>query len=340
MSGNRPGDGNNRQRIFSATSNASSSSYKDNSFSNHRESLDRRPTTRSSSNTFLGSTAAPSGSNRRLYQFNSSVNHCDSQRAAASSNGLPFEASSFLNHQSEGTDTLEIKRQYENLISQIQQLHPAFVEDGQHPPPMRMDSLPNNEALFMDRAVKLQEAQQRLIQLQELMQNVSLELDCNPYGHLSVGDNKNKKLPKESQMDFLRNVPSINSMPTAPRITLPRVSPHNNSAQANRESRLASGRHLHSPTPQNNLSHESINPKRPYASSNANGSLLDVFGRSEPSFDSSDADDHPIGPEEEENVQDVNSSQDPLLQPEVQNTSYRVPLVRPFILNSLKGLVC
>jgi len=289
----------------------SSSSYKEHSSNmNHSRPLEngdqRRGTTR------LPSTHFQNGMGRDGAQRhqNSSSSRDIQQRPASL-----FDSATALNHQPEG-DQQEVKRQYENIMAQIQQLHPTFIDETQ-PAFMRQEvvTTPNNESVYINRAAKLQEAQQRLIQLQELMQHVSIDLDCNPYSH--VADNKNRK-PREFPMDFLRNVPSGTR-------SAARANPHSTPRQSNRSSQPQLP--LFPSVPQNNLSQEIINPKRTYSSSHhVNGSLMDVFTRSEPSFDSSDPEENdPIGIEED--AQDAQSSHDPILPNENPNSSFRAPLV-------------
>lgn len=176
------------------------------------------------------------------------------------------------------------KWQYENAMSQLQQMHSPY-SDEPTPNATRAEISSSAETVYTsisNRARKLQEAQQRLVQLQELMQNVSIDLDFNPY--TQQNDDKNCK-PKEFPLDFLRNVSSNGSArtPTIPRVnpSVPRYlnkGPH--------QHQIAASGHLFSP--QNNLSHDSFgSPKRYSTSSQVNGSLLDVFTQGEPSFDSS-----------------------------------------------------
>ena len=142
-----------------------------------------------------------------------------------------------------------------------------------------------------NRSRKLQEAQQRLLQLQELMQNVSLDLDCNPFAQQQQQEehknNKPRRDVRDLSLDFLRNVPSTSSGYTRTTTSIPRVNPN--------VSRL-SNQH-YAGAQQNNLSHDSLSsPKRYPSQSQVNGShhltMLDVFHpRSEPSFDDSSDDD-------------------------------------------------
>lgn len=313
MSGNRPGDDGNRRRNLSVASNASSSSCKDNTYMNHRVPVtEQRRQSRPS--TEIHQVITRDNGQRFQYSMNPSSFRSSQQRPAGSHFA---EVSSASNSQPEG-DQQEAKRQYENIVAQIQQLHPTFMDEMQQPTTIQPDAVADT-SVYVNRAIKLREAQQRLRQLQELMQNVSIDLDCNPYSHLV--DTKSRK-PKDFPMDFLKNLSSSGSARTT---SIPRINPQSTPRQPN-----GSQRHQrYSPTQQNNLSQESISPKRLYSSSQANGSLLDVFPRSEPSFDSSDADENPIGVDEEDNMPDVNSSQDPLIQHEAQNNSYRAPLVSP-----------
>jgi hypothetical protein len=132
------------------------------------------------------------------------------------------------------------------------------------------------------------------------MQNVSIDLDYNPY--TQQNEEKNSK-PKEFPLDFLRNVSSNgpSRTPTIPRIN-PGVPRHLNKG-THQQQIGASSNHLYSP--QNNLSHDSLgSPKRYSTSSQVNGSLLDVFAQGEPSFDSSNEE------AEETRIEEVNGQDD------------------------------
>lgn len=163
-----------------------------------------------------------------------------------------------------------------------------------------------------NRARKLQEAQQRLLQLQELMQNVSLDLDINPFSQQPAERAKNNKPRRDMRdlsLDFLRNVPSTSARtPTS----IPRVNPNVSRNYAGAQ--------------QNNLSHDSLSsPKRYPSQSQVNGSqlLLDVFARSEPSFDNSsddvDEDDDRIEADEDEE-DNIPHSESQLLNGEASST--------------------
>jgi hypothetical protein len=218
-----------------------------------------------------------------------------------------YDSGSALNNPSEGEhremqekmrELQQKKWQYENAMSQLQQMHSPF-SDEPTPNATRAEMTNNAETVYTsisNRARKLQEAQQRLIQLQELMQNVSIDLDYNPY--TQQNEDKNSK-PKEFPLDFLRNVSSNGPTrtPTIPRVN-PSVPRHLN--KGTHQQQMGASTHLF--LPQNNLSHDSLgSPKRYSTSSQVNGSLLDVFAQGEPSFDSSNEE-----AEEETRIEEVN----------------------------------
>jgi hypothetical protein len=180
-------------------------------------------------------------------------------------------------------------------------MHSPF-SDEPTPNATRAEMTNNAETVYTsisNRARKLQEAQQRLIQLQELMQNVSIDLDYNPY--TQQNEEKNSK-PKEFPLDFLRNVSSNGPArtPTILRVN-PSIPRHLN--KGTHQQQMGANAHLFSP--QNNLSHDSLgSPKRYSTSSQVNGSLLDVFAQGEPSFDSSNEE------AEETRIEEVNAQDD------------------------------
>lgn len=202
---------------------------------------------------------------------------------------------------------------YDSAMFQLQHLHSPF-SDEPTPNAARAELTSHNEALYASidsRTRKLQEAQQRLIQLQELMQNVSLDLDYSPYNQ-QIEDKVNK--PKEFPLDFLRNVaPNMQQRNTVLPRAIPSVSRPSNNEQQQQQMGVAGATFQYSP--QNNLSHESFSsPKRYSTSSQVNGSLLDVFARGEPSFESSNEDVEEAANEGDEvNAQDDASSHDQLL---------------------------
>lgn len=309
----------NRQRNLSVTSNTSSSSYKDNSSINQRNSdqaPDQRRASRSARTTTSNSNGVRESARLSFTATNSTFR--DFQRPTSL-----FETAASLNNPTEGEhremqekmrELQHKKWQYENAMSQLQQMHSPFADEPT--PNAARAEMSNNETVYAsmsNRARKLQEAQQRLLQLQELMQNVSIDLDYNPYAQQS--EDKNNK-PKEFPLDFLRNVSSNlpARTPTIPRVNPSSVPRHLNKGPHQHQLGAAAGA-VHHFSPQNNLSHDSLSsPKRYSTSSQVNGSLLDVFARGEPSFDSSneEVDDAAIEGEEV-NTQDVHSSHEQLL---------------------------
>ena len=331
MSGSRPVNGN-RQRNLSVTSNTSSSSYKDNSSVNYRNADNvpdqRRPTSRST----RSSSSVANGARENVRQT-LSANHTfrDFQRPTSlfEAAGPSFSNPSENEHREmvEKMRELQKKYQYDNAMSQLQHMHSPFSDEPT--PNATRAELTNNETVYQSintRARKLQEAQQRLIQLQELMQNVSIDLDYNPFNQQS--EDKNNK-PKEFPLDFLRNVSSnLPGRTTA----IPRVNPsvprHLNKGPPQQQmGASASVQHF---SPQNNLSHDSLtSPKRYSTSSQVNGSLLDVFARGEPSFDSSneEVDETPIGGDDV-NGQDDHSSHEQMLHNSDTSARNGIRLVR------------
>ncbi len=305
----------NRQRNLSVTSNTSSSSFKDNASVNHRNSdhtpVDQRRASRSSRTTAVANGVRENA--RQTFSTNSSFRDLPRPTSLFEA-GSPFNNPSESEHRDmvEKMRELQKKYQYDNAMSQLQQMHSPFSDEPT--PNVTRAEMTNNETVYQsinNRARKLQEAQQRLIQLQELMQNVSIDLDYNPYSQQS--EDKNSK-PKEFPLDFLRNVSS--NIPTRT-TAIPRVNPSvprhlNKGLPQQQMGASASAQHF---SPQNNLSHDSLtSPKRYSTSSQVNGSLLDVFARGEPSFDSSneEVDETPIGGEEV-NGQDDHSSHEQML---------------------------
>ena len=314
MSGRRSSNGN-RQRNLSVASNTSSSSYKDNSTLMQRNSdhvHDQGRSSRSTRPVLMHST----GTRDILHPAtttNSSVRELPRPTSF-------FDTVNPLNNPSE-RDHREIqekmrelqqkKWQYDNAMSQLQQIHSPF-SDEPTPNAARAEMTSHSEALYASissRTRKLQEAQQRLIQLQELMQNVSIDLDYNPYNQQT--ENKINK-PKEFPLDFLRNVASnVQSRTTL----MPRAMP---SVSRPSKQQMGTAGSTFQFSPQNNLSHESLSsPKRYSTSSQVNGSLLDVFPRGEPSFDSSneDVEDAANEADNEVNAQDDQSSHEQLQLP-------------------------
>ncbi|XP_032786935.2 uncharacterized protein LOC116924515 [Daphnia magna] len=334
MSGSRPVNSN-RQRNLSVTSNTSSSSYKDNSSVNYRTSdlaPDQRRTSRSSRTTSSTSNANGARDINRQFLSGANLPFRDFQRP------IPlYDSRCVLNTPSDGEhremqekmcELQQKKWQYENAMSQLQQMHSPYSEEPT-PNATRAEISSSAETVYTsisNRARKLQEAQQRLVQLQELMQNVSIDLDYNPY--TQQNDDKNCK-PKEFPLDFLRNVSSGGSARTS---TIPRTNP-SVTRHLNKEShqqQIGASAHLFSP--QNNLSHDSLgSPKRYSTSSQVNGSLLDVFTQDEPSFDSSteEVEDARIGGDEVTG-QDDHPSQERMLSAETSTRNgIRLPISVP-----------
>lgn len=311
----------NRQRNLSVTSNTSSSSFKDNSSINHRNS-DQAPDQRRASRTARTTTSNSNGVRESARPGFTPTNSTlrDYQRPTSL-----FETATSINNPSESEhremqekmrELQHKKWQYENAMSQLQQMHSPFSDEPT--PNAARAEMTNNETMYAsmsNRARKLQEAQQRLLQLQELMQNVSIDLDYNPYAHQS--EDKNNK-PKEFPLDFLRNVSSNlpARTPTIPRVNPSSSVPRHMNKGLHQQQLGAGASAVHHFSPQNNLSHDSLSsPKRYSTSSQVNGSLLDVFARGEPSFDSSneEVDDAAIGGDEVNTQQDVHSSHEQLL---------------------------
>ena len=293
MSGSRPVNGN-RQRNLSVTSNTSSSSYKENSSVIHRNADHTADLRRINRSSRANSAVNANGARENARQTLSNMPFRDFQRPTSL-----FDSGSLMNNPSESEhrelrekmqELQQKKWQYENAMSQLQQMHLSFSDEPT--PNVTRAELVNNEAVYSSasgRTRKLQEAQQRLVHLQELMQNVSLDLEYNPFAQHN--EEKNNK-PKEFPLDYLRNVSSHPpARPAAVSSRNPNVPRH-----LNKTPLLQPPGATHHFSPQNNLSHDSLgSPKRYSTSSQVNGSLLDVFAR-EPSFDSSneDVEDTPI----------------------------------------------
>ena len=280
MPRNRPQPSSNRQRNISVTSNTSSSSCKDNSFVlQHQraiESADPRRIARSS---------IENGSSIGDRQFRSSFP--DFPRPTSF-----YDVPPIADHSRAEYDNQEIqdklkelqhsKWQYEHIMSQLHQLQSS---SNREPHPISRSDRPietgNNDAVYLNintRTQKLQEAQQKLIQLQELMQNVSIDLDFHPLSEENK-INKPNLSAKEFPAEFLRNVPgNVSSRST----TIPRINPNV------RRNRVLPQQPLHCSLQQNNLSQDQPSSPKRYSTPHANSSLLDVFERSGPSLDSSD----------------------------------------------------
>jgi len=179
------------------------------------------------------------------------------------------------------------KWQYDNLVSQLHQLQTSCNREV-HPTSTTIRSersleVGSNDAVYINinsRTLKLQEAQQKLIQLQELMQNVSIDLDFHSLGDENKNNKPNMSMIKEFPAEFLRSVPgSVSNRSTA----IPRVNP-----SVRRFNRTLPQQQSHYSLQQNNLSQDQPSSPKCYSTLHANSSLLDVFERSGPSLDSSD----------------------------------------------------
>ena len=313
MSGNRPVNSN-RQRNLSLTSNTSSSSYKDNA-SNNQKTPESQVFSRSgmfNSSLTNANSASPSARDVQHGSLNRSSSSIpqlnplqrEFQRPRFESYEAMSSASlnSTMDHgnlacepeheiQQKLTEMQQKKLQYENVLLQLQQLQTSLNNSPQIPAtsrgqqPVEQRNIETAYAPVNLRSSKLQEAQQRLTQLQDLMQNVSLDLDCNPFAR----QHKNKNIYPHPTLikeypDFLLNVGanengSVHSNNT--RASAPPMNP-DSSRYRNIENSFEPHR-SYSPQ-QNNLSLESITPKIQRNSqmfNHGHGSLLDVFVRSD-----------------------------------------------------------
>lgn len=300
MAGNNPGNGN-RQRNFSVASNTSASSFKENAAVNQRitenTSLDSRRSGRQT-RTHL---SAPNETRDRVRA--SSMSSC----LPRDTNRPMFGFESFNNSQQMVDAQSDLQEQFRKCFENEIGICPnqASASCGESTPNIIRAELANSDLhhVLETRARKQQEAQQRLLQLQELIQNVSLDLELNPFQQHH--DDKIKF--KDAGLDYLRNVPS-NHMHSQRETTIPRINVPRQSYKSPQHLLPTSGngatchpQYL----PQNNLSHDPVlSPKRYSTSSQVNGSLMDVFGRSDPSFDSSneEIDDNQLDGEENDNL--------------------------------------
>ena len=366
------GGSGNRQRNLSMASNTSSSSFKDNGANNRRSAESHHVTSTRSRNGAVNSSQSANVNDSYLRDGRPVVNgsfsmgqrrdfqHLRSEYGATSSNGLLDNPCDSEQEIQEKLNELQQKKwQYENVMSQIQQLqatlsgpqsphvHSSSVPTARRERPTELGSLevgyvPVNH----QRSTKLQEAQQRLsgslIQLQDLMQNVSLDLDCNPIFSRHNKDknlNPNPTVIKECP-HFLRNVPSNDSSIAKPAashlrmnarhyntVGLPRVTPS----------------HHHCSPQQNNLSSDSLTPKSHQPTHQVNGFLMDMFARSEEhSLNSSneesagDIDENLLdGDEDDDNLQDRHSHDDQVPHGETTSARYNIQVLGNFPFQQL-----
>lgn len=285
MPRNRPQTTSNRQRNTSMTSNTSSSSCKDNSFVQQHQRTIKPTDTRRTARVSNENGSAIGDRPIRL-------SFSDFPRPTSSHDMPPLlDQSRADQDNSEIQDKIKelqhSKRQYENVLSQLHQLQSTYNRElfpiSTSLRPERPVEIGNNDAVHLNinsRTQKLQEAQQKLIQLQELMQNVSIDLDFHPLGEENKNIKPNSSIIREFPPEFLRNVPCnmINRSPTIPRVN-PNVRQFN---------RVLPQQPSYSLLQQNNLSQDQPSSPKRYSTPHANSSLLDVFERDGASLDSSD----------------------------------------------------
>ena len=342
MSANRPVNGN-RRRNLSVTSNSSSSSCKDNgSLSNNQRNVEapfRNGVTRSSSRPNSYGAAAiwdcSASTSRGASVYPASRE--SAQRARTEMENMTPNLS--LDHtvlserdiQQKLHDLQQKKLQYDTIMSQLQHLQSSYQSSAPVPTaplgkmkrPLLMSNSEPEYVYVNDRTAQLQEAQQSLTQLQELMQNVSLDLECNPFGRHSNNKNINPNSSlNKGYPEFLRNVAPVQGMKKS--TTFPRINP-GVFRQNNKVSPMANYS-----AQQCNPSMDFLTPK--HYSAPANGSLLDVYRRSnEPSMNSSnegsadEMEDDLFEGDEEEHFQE---NQEQIVDADTSNRNgLRVPLV-------------
>lgn len=300
MAGNNQGNGN-RQRNFSVASNTSTSSFKDNAPINQRTTENSSIDTRRSSRQTRNHTSIPNETRDRASSTGSFLPR-DLNRPSFGFEMFSSAQQQLVDAQPDIQD--QFRKWFEGGIPVCS--NQAAANFGEPTPNAIRAELVNSDPshVLESRARKQQEAQQRLLQLQELIQNVSFDLEMNPFQHHHSDD---KIKVKDTGLDFLRNVPSNHShsqrATSVPHVNVPRQIYKSPQHVLTLNANGASAPTHHSP--QNNLSHDPLlNPKRYSTSSQVNGSLMDVFGRSDPSFDSSndEVDDNQLDGEENDNL--------------------------------------
>merc|ERR1740128_290014 len=235
------------------TSNTSSSSCKDNSFLHHHQrAID--PTDPRRAARISNENGSSTGDRPMRPSFP------DFQRPTSF-----YDVQPILDQSRTDQDSQEIqdklkelqhsKWQYDNLVSQLHQLQTSCNREV-HPTSTTIRSersleVGSHDAVYINinsRTLKLQEAQQKLIQLQELMQNVSIDLDFHSLGDENKNNKPNMSMIKEFPAEFLRSVPgSVSNRSTA----IPRVNP-----SVRRFNRTLPQQQSHYSLQQNNLSQD------------------------------------------------------------------------------------